>query len=831
MSKFKPTVSATSSVIALCAATVMTTGVGASAQDANGTEEAVSIQDTVIVTATRRNESILDVPINISAVSGDQIEQQGFDDISELAAYVPGLNIVDQGGRDGNRIVVRGLNVDPVVNAFGQANGGGLVATYVGDIPLFVDLRLNDLERVETLLGPQGTLYGAGTMGGAIRYIPTKPSFEGQSFEVRADAYTYSEGDGLSTDLGFTVNYPISDTLAFRASVDRLDDQGFIDYPFIVQTPGVSNPDPDFTNPADVSANLSPLSDANTEEALSGRVALRWQPIEAVDATLTYYFQNTENGGRTVTGRRGTLATGDYEAPFRVPEPNERDNELLALEIVADLGFAELTSATGLAETTENGQRDQTDLLITLEYSYETFPTFTAFTFEDDKSEIFNQEFRLVSTGDHRYNWIIGAFYNRNEYRALSSEFTPGYVESFGLPLPTSGALEYFEADRTDLEETAIFGEVGFDITDKWDVTIGGRYYDYTFETGNATFFPVADYVFGGVDGFQAYSLGEIDANLPLTPNRSDDGTLFKLNTSYTFDNGNLIYATFSQGYRLGGSNGGQPCTDNSFSDPNQNLCLFSSGQQFSANPTDIVVVDERGYDDDSVNNYEIGAKTTWLDGDLIVTGSAYFLDWQDPQIASTSINAGSSIRVNAGAAETKGFDVGGTWQASDNLNLRGSYSYVSAEISEGAPSLVRTISPPGFGTLLVDVEEGDKLPGAPEHQFSFFANYVQPLGEGEVVYDFGYAWQDEIETVIGGRGGFISLPSYGRANAAISYKTDNWTVTGYAENLFDELSESSAFNSPLYNQTVSGANVRYFRTNVLAPRTLGVRFSYHFDQ
>jgi outer membrane receptor protein involved in Fe transport len=360
------------------------------AQSDEAEPEAEARQETVIITATRRAESVQDVPINIAAVGGDQIEQQGFGDISELAAYVPGLNVSDQGGRDGNRIVVRGLNAEPVQAAFGQPDGGGTVATYVGEIPLYVDLRLKDLQRVEVLLGPQGTLYGAGTMGGAIRYIPNKPDFSGPSFEARTDIYSYAEGDGISHETGFTFNFPATDNFAIRGSVDLLDDDGFIDYPFVVQNIGVSNPDPDFSNAADVAANLNPLSDVNTEETVSGRIAARWQPIDEVDATLTYYFQNQENGGRNTSGRRGTLMTGDYESAQRVLEPNERDVELFSLEVTADLGFAELTSATGIGEVTENGQRDQTDLLITLEYSYETFPSFTAFTFEDDKTESFS---------------------------------------------------------------------------------------------------------------------------------------------------------------------------------------------------------------------------------------------------------------------------------------------------------------------------------------------------------------------------------------------------------------------------------------------------------
>lgn len=803
-----------------------------SAQDAED-EDDVSVQETVVVTATRRAESIQDIPLNIAAVGGDQIEQQGFGDISELASYVPGLNVSDQGGRDGNRIVVRGLNAEPVQAAFGQPDGGGTVATYVGEIPLYVDLRLNDLQRVEVLLGPQGTLYGAGTMGGAIRYIPNKPDFDGLTFSARTDIYSYSEGDGISSDTGFTLNVPVTDRFALRGSVDYLNDDGFIDYPFVVQEVGVSEPDPDFSDPAALAANFNPAEDVNTEETLSGRIAARWQPIDAVDATATYYFQNQENGGRNTSGRRGTLMTGDYESAQRVLEPNERDVELFALEVVADLGFAELTSATGYGEVTENGQRDQTDLLITLEYSYEAFPTFTAFTFEDDKTESFSQEVRLVSTGDERYNWIIGAFYNENIYNGLSSEFTPGFLEFNGFALPPTGSLEYFSADRQELEETAIFGEFGYDITDKWDVTVGARFYDYTFQTGNVTEFPVAAVLFGGTILDSVWTLDENEANVDLDPTTLQDeqGELFKVNTSYTFDNGNLIYATFSQGYRLGGGNAGGDCPP---FDPNsgQGLCLLAAGQQFGPDPVnDIRQLDERAYVSDTVDNYELGVKTSWLDGALLLNGSIYFIEWTDPQLAATSVNAGTSITVNAGAAETMGLDMSGSWQVNDNFNVRGSFSYTKAELTEDVPDLVTTIGPPGFSTVFEAGQSGDRLPGSPETQFSLFGSYVHPLANGnDVTIEGGYAWQGDVFDEAGERGDSLTLPSFGRASFAVGYQTDTWSATAYVDNLFDELAETSVAANALFNQTINGANVRSFRTNVLPPRTIGVRLNYNFE-
>ena len=794
--------------------------------------------DEVIVTATRRAESVQDIAVNIAAIGSAQIEQQGFDDVAELASFVPGINISDQGGRDGNRIVVRGLNAEPVQNAFGQENGGGTVATYIGEIPLYVDLRLNDLQRVEVLLGPQGTLYGAGTLGGAIRYIPNKPKFDGELFEMRADAYGYSEGSGVSTDVGFTFNVPVTDNFAIRGSLDNIADKGFINNPYVVRAAGVSNPDPiDFNAPGD---NFRPIKDANTEDIFSGRMAARWAPTDALDATLTYYFQNGEYGGRNTSSlRTDSIDLGEYEFGTRVEEPSERDSSLLALEVIADLGFAELTSATGVGRVEEEGQRDQTDLLISLDFGYEFFPSFTAFTFEDERTETFNQELRLVSKGDSRLNWIVGAFYNENEYDALSSEFTPGYAEDFGVPLPGSGALEYFEADRTRLEEKAIFGEIGYQFTDKWDVTFGLRVYEYDYETANSTDFPLADYLFFDEDtiglgptDFSAYPLSDIRNELTLAPNQSKDGELFKINTSYKFDNGNLAYATFSQGFRVGASNGGDECTDTSYLNLDQNLCLFSTGQRFNPDDaSDIVILDERGFEPDTTNNFEVGMKTTWLDGALRLNGAIYHVEWDEPQVNTVSINAGTSITVNAKTATSTGFELDGNWRVNDRFNLRGNASFTDAQLTADVPGLIQSIATPGFAPLIEAGRDGDRLPGSPEQQFSVFGDYAYPLQNGDnLMFNAGYAWQSDVLTFTGGRAGSFTLPSYGRANVSATYDAENWSLTGYVDNLFDDFSETSASNTPLFNQTVEGANVRRFRTNVLPPRSIGARVKYRFE-
>ena len=164
-------------------------------------------------------------------------------------------------------------------------------------------------------------------------------------------------------------------------------------------------------------------------------------------------------------------------------------------------------------------------------------------------------------------------------------------------------------------------------------------------------------------------------------------------------------------------------------------------------------------------------------------------------------------------------------------MALRGNFSYTEAELTSDVPGLVQTISTPGFDAAFEAGQDGDRLPGSPETQFSVFGDYEHPLTNGDsIIANAGYSWQGNVLSFVGGRGGSFTLPSFGRANIALGYKADNWSFTGYVDNLFDDFSETSAANTPLFNQTVSGANVRRFRTSVLPPRTIGARVRYSFE-
>jgi iron complex outermembrane receptor protein len=757
--------------------------------------------EEVIVTATRRAASVQDIPINITALGSDLIQRERLSDLSDIARRVPGMTVVDQGPRSGNILTVRGLNVDSLnASENVSGNGGGdNVGVYVGEIPVYIDLKLNDMERIEVLIGPQGTLYGSGTLGGAVRYIPNKPATDATSVELRGDFYDLNEADDLGYEGGGTINIPIiDDKLAFRASVDYVDDPGFIDYNFLVREAGVSNPQPDFNNPDDVSANLKKKADVNTEETWSGRAALRYTG-DRLDGTLSYYYQDMEIGGRQINHKE-SFNTGDYEAAHRFEEPSERKNELIALELVADLGFAELTSATGYSEYNENGNRDQTDLLLDGGYGYEFFPTFSAFTREDQKEERFNQELRLVSTGDGPLNWIVGGFYNNFQIDQLFEEFAPGFDqfaldEGFGIQLRPD-SLEFYQTVDAEVTETAVFGEVGYQITDAWQVTFGTRWFKFEDDITISVAFPLADTIYDGAPPdsiFPSMDSGDGD----------DDDIIYKFNTSYDFTDDIMGYLTISEGYRLGGINPFAPCSDDA--EEGQKAC---------------VLPDEEAYKSDTTTNYELGVHSQFGDN-ILFNGSLFYIDWDDIQVSDITENGSIPILSNGKSARSMGVELSSQWYITDALSVMGSYAYTDAELTDDAPGLING----------VDGEDGDRLPGTPEHQGFLAVNYGLSLRDGsQLDFDWSMTATSDVITKVGERDFGESLDGYTLHRVSTTWFKDSWTVSLYADNVFDEYAETGVRLDSSYVRAVEDFDLRRYYHNVVRPRQVGMRFVYNFD-
>ena len=785
--------------------------------------------EKIEVTATRRSATIQEIPVNITALGGDVMKDQNIGELADIARWVPGLTVQDQGGRSGSSIIVRGLNT----NSSGPDQDGETVATYVGESPLEVDLKLIDIDRVEVLIGPQGTLYGAGTLGGAIRYIPNRPVLDETTVKIYGGINTVAEG-GDGYESGVVLNMPlVDDELGFRVAVQKQDNAGYIDYGYVVREPGFSIPDPDWSDSGAVSANTRKVDDANYDDTTTAKLMLRWLPMDDVDALLSYTYQKQDVGGRSIV-HYNTLASendlssriGKYESAYRVVEPREKTTDLLALEVTADLGFAELTSATSYSTFEAVGQRDQTDLLIRLNYGYEEFPAFTSFTREVDEEDSFTQELRLVSSSESDLTWIVGLYYNEHNEEGDSREFTPNFdlfaLSEFGATgNPRPDGLEYLSVSDTKTKEKALFGEVSYAVNDKLDITLGARFYEYDVHSVSKVEFPLFDAVFSGG------SSTDINSDLSQTdPVEVDDsGNLLKFNASYKFTDDIMGYITLSEGFRIGGSNGIGVCTQEQLNDDKQDVCALPSEEVYVA---------------DTTENLEIGVKSSWLDNRLHLNGAVYSVDWKDPQIAGATQNGQQPITANGDGAEAKGFELSARAMVTEDLTAFGSYSYTKAELSADAPYLFGVFY--DQGTVLQDWKDGkkgDRLPGSPETQASLGLKYsMDVMDEYLLDLNYGITYQDEFVTTVGLRNDGEVIDGYSLSNLSAVLSTEKWTVTLYINNLFDKYAVTSARRTQAdiglsrysdYNQNRPdiSRNYGYF---LAQPRTIGVNFEYNFE-
>ena len=789
-----------------------------------------AFDDAVVVTATRIEEPLQQVPLSISAVTGADIERRAIGNLTELSRWTPGLTVVDQGARGSNVVIARGLHTDALTGSEQAGNNyNNGVATYLGDIPLAVDLRLHDIERVEVLLGPQGTLYGAGTLAGAVRYLPRRPDTERRTFEVRGDLFALAHGGAPGSDAGLTFNLPlVSRKLALRGSIDRYADPGFIDYDYLLRTPGASEPEPDLTDPGAVEANLRGEPDANTEETVSSRLSLLWQATPELSALFAYHLQDQQVGARQINHAR-SFDTGRYVAAHRYLEPNDRKNQLWSLELTWAPGAAELTTAVGYSRFSGQGQRDQTDLLIQafgitglLPGDFPAlararaidpgvsagdltaqFRSFSAYTREESREERFNWETRLVSTGDGPWRWVGGVVFNNYDSSGTSFEYAPGLTEFSGVtPIlggsPASEPVEYYNLGSQAVEERALFGEISRDLGDRWRVTASGRWFGYGIRTGSVTEFPYTPMY-----------------NSPFTDFESDDrGVLLKASVSYRFDDRTNAYFTRSEGYRIGGGNNFRVCTDEEIAlltdadagnDPPQSGCIYE---------------DQALIRPDRTTNYELGLRRSWRDGRFSASGTLFHVDWEDIQVAGLTPFSSEPITLNGGGAVSRGVELAVSAGLTNALRLRGSWSYTHAELSQDSPGLLEGGA---------DAFKGDRLSGAPRQQGSLLASYGVLLGGGgSVELLYSYAYNGDVLTRIGLRAGGETLPAYDLHNLSAAVSKGDWTLTLYADNLFDEYAVTGVRQMPgLIGVTEDGFRSRRYFANVLAPRRAGVRLRY----
>jgi len=490
-------------------------GASAAAQQAaQPTTQSNQIQE-VIVTAQKRAENLMDVPAAVTAISGQNLETLRVDSLSDLAGYVPGLTVTDRGAPGFRSVTIRGLSTGAVSDG-----SAPLVGTYVDDVPIGsstnfaagnyfgLDLLPYDIERVEVLEGPQGTLYGANTMGGLIKYALRKPDLN--DFEARAGGLLQSVSESGSPDWGLrgAINLPlVAGSLGLRLSAFDQTNAGYID-------------------------NIGTgQNDANHSTQRGGRAALLWKPSEDFYAEATLLYQDVNADDVAIVPldpqTREPLYGPQTNKSF-FPQPFTQQTRSYFLHLDWNLHFADLSSTSAWSKLESQFSED---LTIPFGVFVPGHPdALDVWTLSDDLSK-FVEELRLTSPGDQRLQWLLGGFFTR-EYGGQGSSwptYTPAYV-----PLPTNFYIEYGASDV--YREVAGFGDLTYKLTSNFDVTAGGRYSSYRQD--NCPGFT------GGLFGTNSY--GQC---LSLSP---QGVTTWMGTATYHLNKDAMLYARVSTGYRPG---------------------------------------------------------------------------------------------------------------------------------------------------------------------------------------------------------------------------------------------------------------------------------------
>lgn len=760
------------------------------------------ILEEIIVTAARREVSILDASYAISAISGKDIQRNGIQDLSDLVRVIPGIAYLDQGPRvanNNNYIVIRGLNA---TNQSGNADTPFLaqpaVSTYFGDIPIFANFQMADLNRVEVLRGPQATLYGSGSLGGTLRLIPNKPDTTETTFEVSADLSATSHSGEPSYDFSAVWNQPLNESSALRFAAGSRHLGGFID--------AVARVDPDsngFPIPTGPTTWLEKprQKDVNDSTEWYFRAMGSYIVSENTDILLTWQHQDLDADNRQAQSTGFALSDIDEKYVHRVTyeEPLASDMDLFAIDIGINLGFATLSSSSSYTRSDTEWIRDATGLYQNAFYWYTNyyFPYTTTLTTGDSGQEIFAQELRLVSNStDSNWDYVAGLYYLDQDFVVDELQFIPGLSDfiandpfTFAVVVPPTDVT--WIADRDwNFTELAAFGELTYHISDRWQVTGGARVFRQTYDqlfVFQSPFCPSLYYApatCGDPGG------NGITTTTQLSKNITD--SIFKANTSYDITDHSKVYFSFSQGFRHGGAN---------------------------AVPTTGPFPEEEGvyedYDSDKANNWEIGYKGSVLDGRVSFSLSAFYIDWKNTQFDAFTERFAFSAVANGPDAISKGIEAELSGLLTDNWTYKLGYNFTRSEWDvDGAVG-----AQPLF--------KGDQLPGVPKHMASFSTDYYLPVsfgGEQLWVADFHMdAFYRSSATTSPNIiwGNFEVLDDFSVWNIAIDLQGKKWSLRAYIDNVFSEVGITGGELESDY--------LSYAFRFVQRPRTTGLRMKYKF--
>ena len=817
--------------------------------------------EEVVVTATRRIQSVQDIPYNISVLSGDDLRTARAVGLGDVARLVPGISYIDQGpvvrGQT-NNFTLRGLNISSAgnngdISALSQA----AVSTYVGETPIFYNIALKDMERVEVLRGPQGTLYGAGSLGGTIRFIPNQPDFEEVTIDFGSSVSLTEDSDNLSYSADGVVNLPIIDNvLAARIAAGYVREGGFVDALGRPVRDGSGVPVPRVSGDISSGMVIGPeQEDVNDVDQYYIRLSLLWEPTENLSVALRYQHDDTEQDDEqfinpnvpslTVNSSAGQVpgspfvdvgscgpgtafpgnyqcgaglpfpngdttfpATGDRDHLKVTPEPYESNVDSVALDIEWDFGFGTMTSATSYYEVSEDSVNDITgDMEVTQSEGGTSIMNFYFYyprvTHRGDvvvRNDGFAQEVRFVTDWDRRWNVVLGAFYQDMKADIHLSDFTPGLsawdqsVFYYGFNHTTHPDL-IFDFDRqVQFEDLAVFGEFSYQITDMWQVTGGVRAFFQELEIDLLQRLPFCG-------PYCANDLTELAGTTSITDMKEEvDDQIFKVNTSFDVNENTMVYFTWAEGFRRGGANS-VPIAGS-----------IASLPEFQT------------YKPDQVTNYEAGIKGRLWDNRMSYTLAGFFIEWEDLQFDAFTPGFVPAV-FNGSEAESIGIELELDAQINEALSVNLGYAYTDAEASADKEIIDLDL---GGGQLVSSnqVFDGDPVPNVPEHMLTLGLDYTQPLTIGNswaLNWHVDGSFRDEAQTTFNSLAeNYFTVDSFWLWNGSVTLSADNWDLGLFVRNIGDEEGITGGQGAAF-----SGTRGQFFYT--ARPRTVGLSFNYRF--
>jgi iron complex outermembrane recepter protein len=736
----------------------------------------------VVVTAEKRTATVQSTPISITAITGKDILDRGMNDLSQIVDAVPGVSM-RTGGPGQTELEMRGMT-----SAGGNSSTVGF---YLEDTPLsapasaqngkvVIDPDLYDLNRVEVLRGPQGTLYGSGSMGGTVKLVPNAP--DPTKFDTSEQLIAGgTDGGSFNHGENAMLNLPLGDgTAALRMVGSYLHNSGWIDR--IVIAPG-DFPEPTGNFPggrgnvaaAPVAADYKGVND---EDLTGMRAELLWKPTDRLTITPSFFYQKiTQDGLSAIDSDPGTLA--NYQ-PYNEPEPFQDRIDIGALNVQYHFDPFDVTSATSYWTRDENLRQDGTEQIATVigvpVYPPNGFGPTQPTSLEDDKSWQWSEELRLTSTGSGPFKWLLGYFYQDFESDWDLYVPTPDATPLTGTP---NG---FTQIQPTKILQNAVFGEASYELLPNLTATAGLRRFYYS------------GVVYTAVSGWLSSSGGNNVLN--FTTAERDQGVTPKFDLSYQADKDLLLYTTIAKGFRPGGGNQPIPTSGVLGTECAQNLAAIG-----------VTGGAPLGFRPDNVWSYEVGEKFKNADGQVTLNSAAYFEHWGNIQ-QNVPLPCGFPFTGNLGDAHIYGGEL-----ELDALVAPGLLFMVN-----GGYSHARFVTNPVAATTTLD----NRVQDVPDWTSSASLVYRTPITQA-----LGFIARVD-NVYVGSRVDVTAqpnyLPSYDLTNLRAGVEADKWTATLFVNNVANKLAYLT--NSPAINVNIATFN----RTVVAPPLTFGIDMSYHFS-